>query len=337
MDLNALKLFVEIVDAGNLSAAARRLQTTRSNVSHRLKAFERALGVQLLRRTTRRVEPTEVGAGIYVHGRSILREMAAADALVSSLGKSLQGSVRLSVPTGLGHLLVSPLLVAFKRAYPDIRLDVRFDNRVSDLIGEDVDVALRIVSKPPETLVATLLDEVDWVLCAAPDYLAVHGVPKTLDALAAHTIVSAPAVGQPLRLSAQLGDERTLVTLDPGVSSDNYLFLQAAVRSGNGLESCPITPQPMICTRVTSNACCPDIGSACLAAAFTCWRCRVDTGRSRRDTCWTSSRTGCKASCRACRRRNAPDHASSGISPGSCAKQIDLAVSIKSWAKGACA
>ena len=82
MDLNALKLFVEIVDAGNLSAAARKLQTTRSNVSHRLKAFERALGVQLLRRTTRRVEPTEVGAGIYEHGRSILREMAAADALV---------------------------------------------------------------------------------------------------------------------------------------------------------------------------------------------------------------------------------------------------------------
>ena len=177
MDLNALKLFVEIVDAGNLSAAARKLQTTRSNVSHRLKAFERALGVQLLRRTTRRVEPTEVGAGIYEHGRSILREMAAADALVSSLGKSLQGSVRLSVPTGLGHLLVSPLLVAFKRAYPDIRLDVRFDNRVSDLIGEDVDVALRIVSNPPESLVATLLDEVDWVLCAAPDYLAVHGTP----------------------------------------------------------------------------------------------------------------------------------------------------------------
>jgi len=239
MDLNALKLFVEIVDAGNLSAAARKLQTTRSNVSHRLKAFERALGVQLLRRTTRRVEPTEVGAGIYEHGRSILREMAAADALVSSLGKSLQGSVRLSVPTGLGHLLVSPLLVAFKRAYPDIRLDVRFDNRVSDLIGEDVDVALRIVSNPPESLVATLLDEVDWVLCAAPDYLAAHGVPKTLDALTDHTIVSAPAVGQPLRLSAQLGDERTLVTLDPGVSSDNYLFLQAAVRAGNGLGILP--------------------------------------------------------------------------------------------------
>ena len=104
--------------------------------------------------------------------------------------------------------------MAFKRAYPDIRLDVRFDNRVSDLIGEDVDVALRIVSNPPESLVATLLDEVDWVLCAAPDYLAMHGVPKTLEALAEHAIVSAPAVGQPLRLSAQLGDERTLVTLD---------------------------------------------------------------------------------------------------------------------------
>ncbi len=239
MDLNALKLFVEIVDAGNLSAAARKMQTTRSNVSHRLKAFERTLGVQLLRRTTRRVEPTEVGAGLYEHGRGILREMAAADALVSSLGKSLQGSVRLSVPTGLGHLLVSPLLVAFKRAYPDIRLDVRFDNRVADLVGEDVDVALRIVSNPPESLVAILLDEVDWVLCAAPDYLAAHGTPRTPDALSGHTIISAPAIGQPLRLSAQLGEARTQITLDPGVSSDNYLFLQAAVRAGNGLGILP--------------------------------------------------------------------------------------------------
>lgn len=238
-DLNDLSLFAQVVEHGSFSAASRATGIPKSRLSRRIAQLERDLGVQLLRRTTRRVEPTEVGTGIYEHGRSILREMAAADALVSSLGKSLQGSVRLSVPTGLGHLLVSPLLVAFKRAYPDIRLDVRFDNRVSDLIGEDVDVALRIVSNPPESLVATLLDEVDWVLCAAPDYLAMHGVPKTLEALAEHAIVSAPAVGQPLRLSAQLGDERTLVTLDPGVSSDNYLFLQAAVRSGNGLGILP--------------------------------------------------------------------------------------------------
>ncbi len=337
MDLNALKLFVEIVDAGNLSAAARRLQTTRSNVSHRLKAFERALGVQLLRRTTRRVEPTEVGAGIYEHGRSILREMAAADALVSSLGKSLQGSVRLSVPTGLGHLLVSPLLVAFKRAYPDIRLDVRFDNRVSDLIGEDVDVALRIVSNPPESLVATLLDEVDWVLCAAPDYLAVHGVPKTLDALAGHTIVSAPAVGQPLRLSAQAGRNARSSRWIRASRPTTTCSCKRPCAPATGWASCLTTPRPTICATGTSSACCPAIGSASSAAGCTCWRCRAGIGRWRRGTCWISSRRGCRASCRGCPRRRVPDQASNGISPGNCAKQIALAVSMKSCANGACA
>jgi DNA-binding transcriptional LysR family regulator len=168
MDLNALKLFVEIVDAGSLSAAARRLNTSRSNVSQRLKLFEQAIGAQLLRRSTRRTEPTQLGYTLYEHGSNIIRELAGATAAVSTLGKSLHGHLRVSIPTALGQLHIAPLLIEFAQRYPDITLEVVFSNRIVDLMASHIDVALRVTSEPPEQYVARELGRVDWVLCASP-------------------------------------------------------------------------------------------------------------------------------------------------------------------------
>jgi len=245
MDLNALRLFVDIVDAGNLSAAARKLKMTRANVSYRLKALEEELGVQLLRRTTRHVEPTPVGAGLYEHGRNILGEVAAANALISNMGKSLRGHVRLSVPTGLGHTLLSPLLVQFKQRYPDITLDVVFDNRVHNLVSEDVDVALRIISTPPDSVVATEIGAVDWVICASPAYLANHRLPQALADLQGQAIVCASPVGQKLKVAgtrpgSEAQETREQVVLEPTLSSDNFGFLKEAVVAGLGIGITPI-------------------------------------------------------------------------------------------------
>jgi len=247
MDLNALRLFVDIVDAGNLSAAARKLKMTRANVSYHLKALEEELGVQLLRRTTRHVEPTPVGAGLYEHGRNILGEVAAANALISSMGKSLQGHVRLSVPTGLGHAMLSPLLVQFKQRYPDIVLDVVFDNRIHNLVSEDVEVALRIISTPPDSVVATEIGTVDWVVCAAPSYLEGRTQPALLADLTTHAIVCASPIGQKLKIAGvrdesgrNNGGEREQVVLDPTLSSENFAFLKDAVVSGLGIGIFPL-------------------------------------------------------------------------------------------------
>lgn len=242
MDLNALRLFVDIVDAGNLSAAARKLKMTRANVSYHLKALEEELGVQLLRRTTRHVEPTPVGAGLYEHGKNILGEVAAANALISSMGKSLQGHVRLSVPTGLGHTMISPLLVRFKQRYPDITLDVVFDNRIHNLVSEDVEVALRIISTPPDSVVATEIGGVDWLLCAAPSYLAGRTPPAVLADLTSHAIVCASPIGQKLKVSGTRDGtaEREQVVLEPTLSSENFAFLKEAVVGGLGIGIFPL-------------------------------------------------------------------------------------------------
>jgi len=239
MDLNALRLFVDIVDAGNLSAAARKLKMTRANVSYHLKALEAELGVQLLRRTTRHVEPTPVGAGLYEHGRNILAEVAAADALINTMGKSLHGHVRLSVPTGLGHALLSPLLVQFKQRYPDITLDVVFDNRVHNLVSEDVEVALRIISTPPDSVVATEIGEVDWIACGTPGYLAGRPAVRKLADLQDHAVVCASPIGQKLKVSGARGEagdtRREQVVLEPTLSSENFYFLKEAVLGGLGI------------------------------------------------------------------------------------------------------
>lgn len=149
MDAQSLALFVDIVEAGNLSLAARNMKMSRANVSYHLTQLEKSVGMQLMRRTTRRVELTEAGQKLYQHGRIIRDEVLAARESITMLGKGLHGSVRLSVPTGFGHMVMSDWLIEFKRQYPDIALDLLFENRVDDLLKEEVDVAVRVMSEPP--------------------------------------------------------------------------------------------------------------------------------------------------------------------------------------------
>ena len=154
MDLKSLTLLVEIIDAGNLSEAARRLKVSRANISYHLSRLEQSIGLQLVRRTTRRIEPTEIGLRLYEHGRAIRNELLAAQESVSSLGQSLQGRVRVSVPSGYGQWVMADWLLDFKRLYPGIVLDVMFENRVEDLMRDEVDIAVRVMSEPPQNLVA---------------------------------------------------------------------------------------------------------------------------------------------------------------------------------------
>jgi DNA-binding transcriptional LysR family regulator len=238
-DLNSIALLVEIIDAGSLSSAALRNKLSRSAVSHRLKTLENALGVQLLRRTTRRLEPTEIGQRLYEHGRIIVGELAQLRAKASTAGNSPSGAVRLSLPTGLGDALISSVLMDFKRAFPLVRLEVIFENRVLDLLADEVDVAIRILSSPPESLHVLDLGNVDWVMCAAPDYLERVGIPTRLDQLPSLEIICAAAVGRKLGVSATRCAQRTTITVNPGLHSENFQFLKHAVIAGLGFGILP--------------------------------------------------------------------------------------------------
>lgn len=239
MDPGSLMLLVEILDAGNLSEAARRLKMTRANVSYHLNQLEKSVGLQLVRRTTRRVEPTEVALKLYQHGRSIQAELQAARDSVSALGRGLQGRVRLSVPSGYGQMVLSHWLIDFKRRYPGIVLDVMFENRVEDLLRDEVDIAVRVMPEPPASLVARELGPVRYVACASREYAQAQPLPTRLDELGRAPLITAGVVGRQLRVSAYLGAERHEVILEPTLISENFLFLRQAVLAGLGIGLVP--------------------------------------------------------------------------------------------------
>src|SRR5690349_9332152 len=239
MDVNALTLLVEILDSGNLSEAARRLKMTRANVSYHLNQMERSIGQQLVRRTTRRVEATEVGLRLYEHGKTIRNELLAARESIATLGRSLQGRVRLSVPSGYGQLVMSHWLIDFKRLYPGIVLDVVFENRVEDLIRDEVDIAVRVMSEPPQSLVARDMGSMRYVVCASSEYAASHGMPADLGALRTAPLIASAVVSRQLRVTAYLGTEQHELIVEPTLISENYLFLRQAVLAGLGVGLVP--------------------------------------------------------------------------------------------------
>lgn len=239
MDITALTLLVEILDAGNLSQAARKLKMTRANVSYHLTQLEKSVGAQLVRRTSRVVEPTELGRRLYEHGLAMRNEMQAARETIATLSTGLQGRIGLSMPSGYGQLVMADWLIDFKRRYPGIVLDVRFENRVDDLIRDDVDIAIRVLHEPPDNLIARELADVNYVICAAADYAAAHGMPESLDALA-HTPLITSGAGRPqLRLTGERDHWRETVVLEPTLTSEHYPFLRQAILAGLGVGLVP--------------------------------------------------------------------------------------------------
>ena len=238
MDSQSLTLLVEIIDSGNLSQAARKLKMTRANVSYHLAQLEKAAGVQLVKRTTRRVEPTEIGLRLYEHGRNIHNEMLAAREAITALGQSLQGRVGISVPSGYGQIVMSEWLIEFKRLYPGIVLDVLIENR-ADNLRDDMDIIIRVIQEPPLSLVARSLGTVRYLACASREYAQTHGLPKTLHALRASPLITAGVTGRQLRLAAYLGTERHEVMLEPTMISEHFPFLRDGILAGLGVGLVP--------------------------------------------------------------------------------------------------
>lgn len=234
MDVQALGLLVDIIEAGNLSKAAAALGTSRANVSQRLNRFERQLGVQLLRRTTRALVPTEIGLELYQHGLAMRHEVTAAAEAVENLGKGLQGTVRLGVPVGYGQLRMAGWLTGFMERHPDIALQVIFDNDIEELVRGAVDFVVRVMAEPPPQLVARELGTVRYRACAAPSFVARHGRPATLEALRRLPLVASPQTAERLRTTGVHGPGQRTPEIRPRLISANFHFLLEAATAGLG-------------------------------------------------------------------------------------------------------
>lgn len=251
MDVTSLTLLVQIIDSGNLSKAARQLNMSRANVSYHLNQLERAVGQQLLRRTTRRIEPTEIGLKLYEHGVAIRNELLAARESVAALGQELQGRVRLSVPSGYGQVVMTPWLLEFKRRHPGIVLEVVFENFVSDLLRDGIDIAVRVLSQPPQSLVSRLLGRITFIACVSREFAQARGIPRHLDDLLDLPLVTTVVVGRKLRLVGSRRNDRHEVLIEPTLISENFIFLQAALLEGLGVA---LVPDYLVAEELASGA-----------------------------------------------------------------------------------
>ena len=181
-----VEAFVTVVEKGTLSAGAVTLGTTPSVLSRAISRLEARLGVQLLRRTTRRLNLTDAGALYLEQSRSAFALIDDAERRIQGQDGVLSGRVRLSVPTTYGHYRLPSLLSRFGQAFPQVRVELSITNRNVDLVAEGYDLAIRLGPLPDSGLVGRKLEDARLCLVAAPQYLERAGTPRHLDELATH-------------------------------------------------------------------------------------------------------------------------------------------------------
>jgi len=188
--LESMAILVAAVEAGSLSAAARRLRTPLATVSRKVSELEAHLGTRLLIRANRRLTLTEAGQSYVAACRRILEEVDEAERTAAGEYSAPRGDLTIAAPIVFGRLHVLPIVIAFLRTYPDIDIRLALADRTVNLIEEHVDLAVRIGVLPDSSLVATRIGAVRRVVCASPAYLAARGTPATPADLAAHDCIA---------------------------------------------------------------------------------------------------------------------------------------------------
>lgn len=183
--LSEMHAFVTVADVGSISEAARRLGTAKSMVSQRIQQLEKRLGSTLLERG-RPARLTESGEVFYRHCISILAEVEEAENAVFTSQLTVRGGLRVAVPMAFGLRYLTPILASFARQYPELDLDLEFDDRRVNLHEDGFDAAIRIGELPDSSLVARTITPNRHIICASPDYLSAHGTPQTPQDLAQH-------------------------------------------------------------------------------------------------------------------------------------------------------
>ena len=178
-----MQMFVKVVEVASISGAADRLGVAKSAVSRRLSELESRLGVQLFRRTTRSLSLTDSGRGFYEDCLRILDEVDEAENAVALAHRELRGTLRVALPLSFGLMHLAPAIQAFQSLHSAVEFDLDFNDRQVDLLREGFDVALRIAQLADSSLIARRLTPIRHMVCASPEYLAAHGVPKHLPGL----------------------------------------------------------------------------------------------------------------------------------------------------------
>jgi DNA-binding transcriptional LysR family regulator len=238
-DLERMAIFARVVEEKSFSAAARRLNLSKSLVSKQVTQLEKSLGARLLNRTTRALSVTEAGAVFYEHCARIVEELEEAKLAVSRLQTAPRGILRISAPVAFGRLHIASALPEFLAAHTELKIDMVTTDRLVDLAEEGYDVVVRIVGEPPPNVVARKLAPVNRRICATPEYFRRHGVPQKPQDLEGHNCLTYTYFNpqDPWRLRGPDGEISVRASGDLRVNDDDALA--EAVLRGLGIALLP--------------------------------------------------------------------------------------------------
>ncbi|GLR52180.1 LysR family transcriptional regulator [Shinella yambaruensis] len=234
MDIEDLRTFVEVADAGGVTSAALRLGISKSMVSRRLIRLEAELGTQLLARTTRGAALTEAGATFRDYAARVCAEIDVARETILPAGE-LCGRLRIAAPLSFGPTHFAPVLADMARRHPQLHIHTSYSDRFVDLVAEGFDCAIRVGTLQDSSLIARRIGPLHGKFVASPDYIRTHGSPETPEELVAHQ-----ALMQGME-TWQLMDGDRIMTVNPRgrFKADSGVALAVAAAAGLGIAALP--------------------------------------------------------------------------------------------------
>jgi len=193
--LESMTAFVAVARAGGFSAASRALGIPLATISRRVGELESALGVRLLRRSTRQVVVTEAGQRFFAACQRALEDLRDAEEAVSNEDRTPRGELTITAPIAFGRLHLQPVALEFLAAQPQINLRLQLVDRIVNIADEHIDAALRIAHLPDSRLIARTLGSIRVVVCASPAYLKARGAPQRPEDLMQHDCIAWSILG----------------------------------------------------------------------------------------------------------------------------------------------
>jgi DNA-binding transcriptional LysR family regulator len=186
----SMSAFVAVVEAGGFSAASRKLGMPLATVSRKVSDLEELLRVSLFNRSTRKITLTDSGRRFFESSRRLLSELEEAERSASGEYQAPRGELVITAPIVFGRMHLTPIVVEFLNAYPEVDVRLLLSDQIVDLLDEHMDLAVRISKLPDSSMVAARVGTIRTVVCASPGYLAKHGTPRHPSELAAHDCIT---------------------------------------------------------------------------------------------------------------------------------------------------
>jgi len=233
--LTSMSVFTKVADLGSFAAAAKQLRLSPTMIGKHIRFLEERLGSQLINRSTRRQSLTELGRNYLDHCRHLLEEAEAGDALAEEALKAPRGKLRVATSVAFGSYSLAPAVVRFMKKYPEVSVELVLSDRMVDLLEEGIDAAIRVSTPTDSTMMPRSLSSYTGVVCAAPSYLAEHGIPTHPKELVHHECLRYPGWADGPRWTFYGPEGEIQVVVNSRLTINSAFGIRYAALAGAGI------------------------------------------------------------------------------------------------------